>query len=79
MWKDEYKEVSTKSDVHRGQQETVLPFQDQSSPQLMMKVQGSRKYKQKELKENGIGLLGLIYKVMCSVGKHLQPQRTAGW
>ena len=50
-----------------GQQETILPFQDQISPQLLTKVQGSRKYEQTESKQDGTGILGLIREVMCRV------------
>ena len=64
--------MRNKRSIKEDNKKLLFLLQDQSSPQILVKVQRSSEYNQTGTNQDGIKLLGLIREVMCGVKKHIQ-------
>ena len=72
LWKADITVAKAKKkNVDDDNTKLFSPFQDQSSPQLTMKMEGSTAFKEIDAKQNYILLLRLIREVTCGVEQHL--------
>ena len=72
-WKSKYTEATQKAKhIEEGNMKLYYLFLNQCSPGMHTEIKSTDEFKEFEMKQDGIGLLGLIREVMCWVEKHLQ-------
>ena len=71
-WKKNFTEKSKqKKHITEGNMELFCLFVNQCSLQMITELKSTDKFKGFETNQDGIGLLGLIRVIVCSVKKHL--------
>ena len=71
--KSEYADKNkTKRRVKDGNMKLFYLFTTQCSLQMITELKSTEKIEDLEMKQDCIGILGLIWEVMCAIEKHLQ-------